>query len=97
MALQSLLMDPRTNAFTAAYDWRLSCEKLELRDSYFTRLKAHIELAKKMSGEKVVLVSHSMGSQVLFYFFNWVEADSGPGWVDDYVDSCKAMSRAILS
>ncbi len=64
----------RSNAFTAAYDWRLSCEKLELRDHYFTRLKAHIETGTRTSGEKVVLISHSMGSQVLYYFLHWVEA-----------------------
>lgn len=90
----------RTNAFTAAYDWRLSCINLEIRDQYFTRLKSHIEVAKKTSKEKVVLISHSMGSQVLFYFLHWVQAkgygDGGPDWVDRHVDSWINISGCML-
>lgn len=50
------------------------------------------------SNEKVVLVSHSMGSQVLFYFFHWVEASGhgGPGWVDKYVGSWINVSGSML-
>lgn len=50
------------------------------------------------SEEKVVLVSHSMGSQVLFYFFHWVEASGhgGRGWVDKYVDSWINVSGSML-
>lgn len=48
------------------------------------------------SNEKVVLISHSMGSQVLFYFFHWVEASAGPGWVDKYVDSWINVSGSML-
>ena len=50
------------------------------------------------SGQKVTLVSHSMGSQVLFYFFHWVEAPAqgGPGWVDQYVDSWINVSGCML-
>ncbi len=93
-----MLTQPRTNAFTAAYDWRLSCANLEKRDHYFTRLRSHIETAVLTSNEKVVLVSHSMGSQVLFYFFHWVEASGhgGPGWVDKYVGSWINVSGSML-
>lgn len=95
--LATLGYDP-TNAFTAAYDWRLSCANLENRDHYFTRLRSHIETAVLTSNEKVVLVSHSMGSQVLFYFFHWVEASGhgGPGWVDKYVGSWINVSGSML-
>ena len=95
--LATLGYDP-TNAFTAAYDWRLSCTNLERRDGYFSRLRSHIEVAVAVKGEKVVLVSHSMGSQVLFYFFHWVEAPGhgGPGWVDKYVDSWINISGSML-
>ena len=72
--LATIGYDPNT-AFTAAYDWRMSYENYEKRDQYFSRLKAHIELAVKMSGTKAALLSHSMGSQVLYYFFQWVEAE----------------------
>ena len=88
--LATIGYDP-TNSFTAAYDWRLSYANLEVRDQYFTRLKIYIEMAFKVSNKKTVLISHSMGSQVLFYFFHWVAAADGGGggdtWVDDYIDS----------
>ena len=50
------------------------------------------------SDEKVVLVSHSMGSQVLFYFFHWVEASGhgGRGWVEKHVDSWINVSGSML-
>jgi phospholipid:diacylglycerol acyltransferase len=72
--LATIGYDPNT-AFTAAYDWRMSYDNYEKRDQYFTRLKAHIEIAVRISGTKAVLLSHSMGSQVLYYFFHWVEAE----------------------
>ena len=96
--VESELIMARTNAFTAAYDWRLSCAGLENRDGYFTRLKSHIETAVLTQSEKVVLISHSMGSQVLFYFFHWVEAEGhgGPGWVERYVGSWINVSGSML-
>lgn len=97
--LATIGYDP-TNAFTAAYDWRMSYMNYEIRDQYFTRLKNHIEVAKKVSGHKAVLLSHSMGSQVLFYFFHWVEAegfgDGGPSWVDDHIESWINISGCML-
>ncbi|KAK5124566.1 hypothetical protein LTR85_001783 [Meristemomyces frigidus] len=97
--LASIGYDP-TNAFTAAYDWRMSYANYEKRDQYFTRLKNHIELAKHVSGLKVVLLSHSMGGQVLFYFFHWVEAEGhgngGPSWVNDHVESWINISGCML-
>jgi phospholipid:diacylglycerol acyltransferase len=97
--LASLGYDP-TNSFTAAYDWRLSYKNLEVRDHYFTRLKSYIEVAVITSDQKVVLTSHSMGSQVLFYFFHWVASDSGgkggEDWVDRHVDSWINISGCML-
>ncbi|KAI9702162.1 MAG: hypothetical protein M1820_006244 [Bogoriella megaspora] len=97
--LATIGYDP-TNAFTAAYDWRLSYMNYEIRDQYYTRLKSHIELAVKMSGKKAVLLSHSMGSQVLYHFFHWVESaehgDGGFDWVDTYVDSWINISGCML-
>ncbi|KAG0077225.1 hypothetical protein BGZ90_007505 [Linnemannia elongata] len=63
------------NMYLASYDWRLSFANLENRDNYFSRLKSNLELSLKMTGEKSVLVAHSMGSNVMFYFFKWVESD----------------------
>lgn len=97
--LATIGYDPQ-NAFTAAYDWRLAYQHYEVRDQYFTRLKNHIELAARISNKKVVLLSHSMGGQVLFYFFHWVEAEGygngGPGWVDAFVDSWINISGCML-
>jgi len=97
--LATIGYDP-TNSYTAAYDWRLSYANLEVRDQYFTRLKMYIEMAHKVSDKKVVLVSHSMGSQVLFYFFHWVAHKSGGNggddWVDKHVDSWINISGCML-
>ncbi|KIV96750.1 hypothetical protein PV10_00572 [Exophiala mesophila] len=97
--LATIGYDP-TNAYTAAYDWRLAYHNLEVRDQYFTRLKNYIEVGKQTSGKKVVLVSHSMGSQVLFYFMKWVEhKDHGKGgssWVNDHIDSWINISGCML-
>ncbi|SLM37034.1 phospholipid:diacylglycerol acyltransferase [Lasallia pustulata] len=97
--LATIGYDP-TNAFTAAYDWRLSYKNLEIRDQYFTRLKSYIETALKTSDQKIVLVSHSMGSQVLFYFFHWVEAEEhgggGSDWVDAHIEAWINISGCML-
>ncbi|KAJ8063966.1 hypothetical protein OCU04_007812 [Sclerotinia nivalis] len=97
--LATIGYDP-TNSYTAAYDWRLSYANLEVRDQYFTRLKTHIEMAKKISNKKVVLVSHSMGGQVLFYFMHWVASSSGGNggddWVDKHIDSWVNISGCML-
>lgn len=97
--LASLGYDP-TNSFTAAYDWRLSYANLEVRDQYFTRLRIYIEMAVLTSGKKVVLTSHSMGSQVLFYFFHWVASPTGgrggEDWVERHIDSWINVSGCML-
>ena len=97
--LASLGYDP-TNSFTAAYDWRLSYANLEVRDQYFTRLKLYIEMAVYASHRKVVLVSHSMGSQVLFYFFHWVASEQGgrggDDWVETFVEGWINVSGCML-
>ncbi|KAG2412361.1 hypothetical protein HFD88_009918 [Aspergillus terreus] len=97
--LATIGYDP-TNAFTAAYDWRLSYPNLEVRDQYFSRLKSYIETAVEVRGEKVVLASHSMGSQVVLYFFKWVESpDHGGGgsdWVNRHVASWINISGCML-
>jgi phospholipid:diacylglycerol acyltransferase len=97
--LATIGYDP-TNSFTAAYDWRLSYANLEVRDQYFTRLKMHIEMSSRIANKRIVLVSHSMGSQVMFYFFHWVASvqggNGGDGWVDAYIDSWINVSGCML-
>lgn len=97
--LATIGYDP-TNSFTAAYDWRLSYRNLEVRDQYFSRLKSYIETAVAFQGRRVALASHSMGSQVVFYFFHWVQSESGggggPDWVDRHVESWINISGCML-
>lgn len=97
--LATIGYDP-TNAFTAAYDWRLSYQNLEIRDQYFSRLKSYIETAVQVKGEKVTLASHSMGSQVVLYFFKWVESDKhgrgGKDWVNRHVANWANISGCML-
>ncbi|KAH6890954.1 Lecithin:cholesterol acyltransferase-domain-containing protein [Thelonectria olida] len=97
--LASIGYDP-TNSFTAAYDWRLSYANLEVRDQYFTRLKSYIETGVSTDGRKAVLASHSMGSQVLYYFLHWVQSEQGgrggDDWVERHVDSWINISGCML-
>ncbi|KAK3825905.1 MAG: Lecithin:cholesterol acyltransferase-domain-containing protein [Benniella sp.] len=88
------------NMHLASYDWRLSFANLETRDHYFSRLKSSLELSLKVTGEKHVLVAHSMGSLVLFYFFKWVESEQGgnggPNWVKDHVHTFVNIAGPML-
>lgn len=90
------------NMISAAYDWRLAYLDLEKRDAYFSKLKSQIELTKSISGEKSVLVGHSMGSQVIFYFLKWVEAsgeyygNGGPSWCNDNIAAVVDISGSTL-
>ncbi|KAL7276467.1 phospholipid:diacylglycerol acyltransferase [Rhizina undulata] len=97
--LASIGYDP-ASAYTASYDWRLSYNNLETRDHYFSRLKMYIETANKVSGKKVTLIAHSMGSPVALYFFKWVEAEGygngGLRWVDDNIDAFINISGCLL-
>lgn len=90
------------NMYSASYDWRLAYLDLEKRDGYFSKLKAQIELSKKINGEKTVLVGHSMGSQVIFYFLKWVEAEGehfgngGKSWCNDHLEAVIDISGSTL-
>ncbi|KAM0793391.1 hypothetical protein ACM66B_000844 [Microbotryomycetes sp. NB124-2] len=72
-----------------SYDWRLAFYNLEVRDKYFSRLKAQIEFNKHVLGKKTALLSHSMGSVVVLWFFKWVEnpeyGRGGNDWVETHV------------
>lgn len=90
------------NMFSAAYDWRLAYLDLERRDGYFTKLKAQIEVSNKLNNKKTVLIGHSMGSQVIFYFLKWVEAkgehfgNGGKHWVNDNIEAFVDISGSVL-
>ncbi|PVV01527.1 hypothetical protein BB560_004049 [Smittium megazygosporum] len=86
--------------YMASYDWRLSVADLEKRDLYFTQLKTHIEMKRKMSRKKVVVISHSMGSTVFTYFMKWVESpeygNGGPSWIEDHVETWVNAGGSLL-
>ncbi|EPQ28859.1 uncharacterized protein PFL1_03662 [Pseudozyma flocculosa PF-1] len=90
------------NLFLASYDWRLSYHNLEVRDRYFTRLKIKIETNKRLFGKKTVIVAHSMGSSVFFYFMKWVEAQGdgfgqgGPDWVEEHIEAFTSIAGTFL-
>jgi len=76
------------------YDWRLAFGNLEVRDKYFSRLKFQIEHFVQINDEKVVVVIHSMGSQVFFYFMGWVQhPDYGNGGKDWIAKHIKTISN----
>ncbi|KAJ2584939.1 phospholipid:diacylglycerol acyltransferase [Coemansia sp. RSA 1797] len=83
----------------ASYDWRVSYYDLERRDQYFSRLQSRIELAQR-TGAKTVLVTHSMGSQVVQYFMKWVESPrggrGGPQWVDTHIEAVINLAGSPL-
>ncbi|KAI3709701.1 hypothetical protein L2E82_39467 [Cichorium intybus] len=62
------------NMYMAAYDWRLSFQNTEVRDQTLSRMKSNIELMVATSGEKVVVIPHSMGTLYFLHFMKWAEA-----------------------
>ena len=87
--------------YMAAYDWRLSFKHLQLRDWYFTKLRAQIEIALASNRQrKVVLVTHSMGALVVHYFMQWVQSaqggNAGDRWVDRHIESIVNIGGPML-
>ncbi|KAI8367957.1 Lecithin:cholesterol acyltransferase-domain-containing protein [Choanephora cucurbitarum] len=88
------------NMHFASYDWRLSFSNLEVRDLYYSHLKSTIELSKRSSGHKSVIVAHSMGSTMFPYFLKWVESEQGgqggPNWVNDHIESFVNIAGPLM-
>jgi phospholipid:diacylglycerol acyltransferase len=86
-----------------SYDWRLGYDMMERRDGFFTKLKMQVEGHYITTGEKVVLVSHSMGGTVVNYFLQWVTADlkyggggGGKNWVDKHIHAYVNIAGTLL-
>ncbi len=93
----------RSTMTMMSYDWRLGFEHLESRDGYFTKLRHAIEGHREVTGRKAVLVSHSMGGLVAYYFLQWVVADvkvggggGGRDWVNDHVHAFVNIAGPML-
>ncbi|KAG2732114.1 hypothetical protein G9P44_004531 [Scheffersomyces stipitis] len=84
----------------ASYDWRLAFLDLEKRDGYFSKIKSQIEVTKNLNGKKSIIVGHSMGAQISYYFLKWVEAENygggGPNWVNDHIEAFVDISGSTL-
>ncbi|GKB28158.1 phospholipid:diacylglycerol acyltransferase 1-like protein [Tanacetum coccineum] len=84
------------NMYMAAYDWRLSFQNTEVRDQSLSRMKSNIELMVATSGEKVVVIPHSMGVLYFLHFMKWVEAPApmgGGGGSDWCAEHIKAVTN----
>ncbi|GAB5032649.1 phospholipid:diacylglycerol acyltransferase [Nannochloropsis oceanica] len=89
-----------SNLALQSYDWRLSLHDLERRDHYFTQLMWKIEGLVKINKEKVVLVAHSYGSNVIVYFFAWVESPKGGNrgkkWCETHIKTFVNIAGPLL-
>ncbi|KNC50302.1 Phospholipid:diacylglycerol acyltransferase [Thecamonas trahens ATCC 50062] len=75
--------------FMASYDWRLSLSEMQARDGYFSKLKSTIELAYELNdGVAPVVMGHSLGGNVMFYFLKW--------WVDTYIEAVVPIAAPLL-
>lgn len=83
------------NLHVSTYDWRLSCENLEVRDKYFSKLKLEIEMYYKLNNQKVVLLTHSLGSIITLYFLSWVETVE-KGFVERYIHTFINIAAPFL-
>ena len=68
-----------------SYDWRLPLRDLEHKDRYFSRMALEIEKLVKLNGERVLIVTHSFGSKVWFYFLQWTAQHFSESWIDEHI------------
>lgn len=92
-----------SNMDMVSYDWRLSYPALEERDGHFSKFKSKIESFVRHSGEKAVLVGHSMGGPKTFFFLVWVGrpkeeggGGGGPDWVDKHIHAFVNLAGPML-
>jgi len=83
-----------------SHDWRLSFQNTERRDGYLSRLKSEIELMHHVNGRRVVVLTHSWGSNLMFFFLNWVghagHGGGGPAWVEEHVEAVANIGGPLL-
>ena len=79
----------------AAYDWRLGFPNLEVRDHYLSQLKMQIEVLKRSTGKKVVIISHSLGGNIMQYFLKHAESQD-PEWVNENIEATISIGAPTL-
>ncbi|CAE8585992.1 unnamed protein product, partial [Polarella glacialis] len=84
------------NLKLACYDWRLSFNNLEKRDGYYSHLRRSIEQLVQSTGEKAVVIGHSMGASVWIHFMQWVTVAAGETWVATHIHAFVPLAGALL-
>lgn len=84
------------NMYMAAYDWRIAFQNTEVRDQTLSAIKSNIELMVATSGEKVVVIPHSMGVLYFLHFMKWVEAPAPMGG-EGGTDWCAKHIKAVMN
>ena len=99
---------PVRDIIALPYDWRLSPMKLQNRDRYFNVMRRMIELMVEThkspdiprEESRVTLISHSLGSNVVRYFLDWMKQEVGANnlqaWIDDNIGTFVAVSAPLL-
>lgn len=64
--------DPQSMS-VISYDWRLSPDKCQERDGLYYNIRNTIKFMAQRNRQKVVLLSHSYGTNVALSFFKWAE------------------------
>jgi phospholipid:diacylglycerol acyltransferase len=82
--------------FMMSYDWRLPLRDLEYKDKYYSRMALEIEKLERLNGEKVLMVSHSFGGKVWFFFIQWASEHLGPKWIDDHIYATYNIAPVFL-
>jgi hypothetical protein len=80
-----------------SYDWRYALRDLEHRTKYFSRLKHEIEKLYAINNkEPVLIITHSFGSKVWFFFMQWVSHHFHPDWIDTHVAVVYNIAPVLL-
>lgn len=71
------------------YDFRLTPDKLESRDGYYSRMKSLMEAERRRLNMRAIVLAHSMGCRIFAYFLKWLEAELGRNhylrWIDEHI------------
>ena len=85
------------------YDWRLAYPLLEARDGFLTDFRLKVERYVQKTGQKAVLLGHSMGNLVVLFFLRWVTepterggGNGGEDWVERHIESFVNVGGPLL-
>eukprot|EP01126_Amoeba_proteus_P045212 TRINITY_DN5051_c0_g1_i6.p1 TRINITY_DN5051_c0_g1~~TRINITY_DN5051_c0_g1_i6.p1 ORF type:complete len:337 (+),score=69.92 TRINITY_DN5051_c0_g1_i6:80-1090(+) len=74
------------NLAAMPYDWRLPPGEVQSRDSFFTNMKATVEMLYKKNGNTpIMFICHSMGNLMVKYFLHLMQDTEGQEWLDKHI------------